>query len=937
MDTVSNPRATVHRRQLAADLQALARRKDASPAELRRDVLARLKQARDEGEADVRGRFEADNDGKACVARRCFLIDQLIRVIHDYVNGHVYRVANPTEGERMAMVAVGGYGRGELAPFSDVDLLFLLPYKQTPHGEQVVEDMLYFLWDMGLKVGHATRSIQECLRQARADVTVRTALLECRYLWGEQSLYNELKRRFLKEIVQASAPEFVEAKLAEADKRHEKFGDSRYLVEPNIKEGKGGLRDLHTLFWIAKYVYRADSADALVERGVFGEAEARRFAKAQEFLWCLRCHLHFLSGRAEERLTFDVQKEISRRMGYTDHAGTRGVERFMKHYYLVAKDVGDLTRIFCAAIESENKRKPLLHLPRLGLRRRALEGFVIEGGQLTFADDEDLRRDRVNFIRLFETAQRHGLEIHPHALKRITQDIHLVDTRLRANPEANRLFLAILAAEKNSERILRRMSESGVFGRFLPDFGRVVAQMQFDMYHVYTVDEHTIVALGILHRIEDGELKQDHPLSTEVIHKVQSRRALYLALLLHDIAKGRGGDHSELGAEIANKVGPRLGLTAEETETTAWLVLHHLLMSNTAFKRDINDPKTIADFVKLVQSPERLRLLLVLTVADIRAVGPNVWNNWKAALLRELYYRTEEALSGTVVAGARENRIAAAQEALRKELPEWSDEDFAAHVQRGYPNYWLTLDSGTQARHARLVRQAEKEAAPLSIDRRVDAARAVTEITIYTADHPGLFARLTGAIAVAGASIVDAKIFTLSNGMALDTFWIQSAEGGAFDRPDRLARLAVLVEQSLAGRLRPVQELVRAKGWAQRTRTMGVPPRVFVDNVASATHTVIEVNGQDRPGLLYELARNLTALHLQISTAKISTYGEQVVDVFYVKDVFGLKIEHEAKVAQIREKLMAALADPDAAAVAPALPIRRPARRARAMRSAAAE
>ncbi|MBM3573110.1 MAG: [protein-PII] uridylyltransferase, partial [Alphaproteobacteria bacterium] len=688
-------------RQLVAELDALAARKELKQPQLRDAALARLKLAREAGETEVHRRFDSDNDGRACVAQRSYLIDQLVRTIYDFVTAHLHRVTNPTSGEHMAIVAVGGYGRGELVPFSDVDLLFLLPYKQTPIGEQIVEDMLYLLWDMGLKVGHATRSIEECVRQARADLTVRTALLECRFIWGEQSLYTELRRRFLKEIVAQSAQEFVQAKLEEAEKRRVKLGDSRYLVEPNIKEGKGGLRDLHKLFWIAKYVYRTDSVDELVAKKVLSAAEARRFAKAQEFLWCLRCHLHYLTGRAEERLTFDVQPEIGRRMGYTDHAGARGVERFMKHYYLVAKDVGDLTRIFCAAIETAHKRKPLIGLPKLGLRWHRIEGFAVDGGRLTVVDDGDFRKDLVNFLRLFHAAHQHGLDIHPHALRLVTQNLHLIDGRLRANPEANRLFLEILAAETNSEKSLRRMNEAGVFGRFLPDFGRVVAQMQFDMYHVFTVDEHTIFALGILHRIELGELKEDHPLSTDVIHKVQSRRALYVALLLHDIAKGRGGDHSEIGADIARKVGPRLGLSAEETETAAWLVRHHLLMSNTAFKRDVNDPKTIEDFVKSVQSPERLRLLLILTVADIRAVGPNVWNNWKAALLRELYYRAEELLSGTIVAGARARRIAAIQDALRAQLPDWSDADFTAHIQRGYPNYWLTLDTATLARHAR--------------------------------------------------------------------------------------------------------------------------------------------------------------------------------------------------------------------------------------------
>ena len=851
----------------------------------------------------------------------CFLIDQIIRALYDHASAHVFPLANPTAAEHMALVAVGGYGRGELAPHSDVDLLFVMPYKLTPHSEQVVEYLLYMLWDLGLKVGHATRSVDECIRQANADMTIRTATLEARYLWGEQGLHDELRRRFQREVMTGSAVAFVEAKLAEREGRHSRMGNTRYVLEPNIKDGKGGLRDLHTLFWIAKYVYRVDDVAALVERGVLTRKEALTFEKASSFLWSLRCHLHYLTDRPEERLTFDVQQEIGRRMGYTDHAGTRGVERFMKHYFLFAKSVGDLTRIFCAAIEAAHQRKPLLErLPAIGFLRKDVDGFPVEGGRLTVAGEDAFKKDPVNLLRLFHSAQRHDLDIHPAALKLVTRSLRVINRKLRRDPEANRLFVEMLTSRKDPEQTLLRLNEAGVLGRFVPDFGRVVAQMQYDMYHHYTVDQHSIFAIGILHRIEAGLLKGEVPVASGVVHKVVSRRVLYLAVLLHDIAKGRGGDHSELGAEVAMNVGPRLGFSEEETETVAWLVRHHLLMSNTAFKRDIDDPQTIVDFVGVVQSLERLRLLLVLTVADIRAVGPKTWNGWKAQLLRDLYYRTEEMLSGGLTSEGREARVAAAIGALKAELADWNEADFDQHVGRGTPSYWLSFDAVTHARHARLVREAEAAGDPLSIDTRIDSWRAVTEVTVYTRDESGLFSRLAGAIALSGADIVDARIFTLANGMALDSFWIQDGEAKAVDRPDKLAKLAVIIRRVLDGRDDMLAEFMRLPpAIPSRLSVFKVQPRVLIDNGASASHTVIEVNGRDRKGLLYDLTRALSAQKLQISSAKISTFGERAIDVFYVKDQFGLKIVNETRLKGIREALIEALkdlADQDAAAAA---------------------
>ncbi len=912
MGTIVRQRDIIDRRQLSEELSAVARRVR-SPNPDRAALVPALKAALAKGRAEIRRRFEEKGDGAAVIREQCFLMDQLIRALFDVVTGELYPLANPTSGERLALVAVGGYGRGELAPYSDIDLVFLLPYKQTPYTEQVVESLLYSLWDLGLKVGHATRSVEDCLRHARSDLTIRTSLIEARYLWGDEALFSELKRRFDAEIVRGTAAQFIEAKLAERDQRHRRGGDSRYKLEPNVKEGKGGLRDLHTLFWLAKYIYRIEDVAKFVDLGVLSAEESQRFSRAQKFLWTVRCHLHYLAGRAEERLTFDLQTEIGQRMGYTDHAGSRGVERFMKHYFLVAKDVGDLTRIFCAILEADQQRKRRLSWVRWGIGRRGLEGFIIDGERLTIPSEDFFEKDPTALVRLFHVAQRTELDIHPRALRRAGQSLRLIDAALRENPEANRLFLEILTSRKDPEAALRRMNEAGVLGRFIPDFGRVVAQMQYDMYHHYTVDEHTLFAIGILHKIETGQLKDEAPLSSALFPTIISRRALYLAVLLHDIAKGRGGDHSVLGEGIALKLGPRLGLSAEETETVAWLVRWHLLASSTAFKRDIGDPRTIDDFVALVQSPERLKLLLILTSADIRAVGPQVWNGWKAALLRDLYERAVEVMSGGLIAEPRAARIAAAQAAVREKLPDFTEAEFAAFIKAGYPYYWLSFDAEIHARHARLMREAQASGAPLVVEKRVDAKRAVTEITLYTADHPGLFSRIAGALAVSGANIVDARIMTMSNGMALDIFWVQDLAGRAFDRPDKLARLAVVFENVLTGDLKPQRELARRPAFPSRLQVFTVAPRVLIDNQASALHTVIEVNGRDRPGLLFELTRELTRLNLQISSAKISTYGEKVVDVFYVKNLFGHKVEHPAKLTEIRSTLEAVLAHSDTA------------------------
>jgi [protein-PII] uridylyltransferase len=909
--------AIVDSDRLRAELTGLAREMGGNETKLRAAVLESLKEALARGRSLCEAWLNEDGHGTACAKRLSYLEDEIIRVLYDFAVTYVYPAGNPSAAERMAVVAVGGYGRGTLAPGSDIDLLFLLPYKQTAWGESVVEFILYMLWDLGQKVGHATRSVEDCIRMAKTDQTVRTATLEARFLWGTEELYDALAKDFDKRIVKGTGADFIEAKLAERDIRHQRAGESRYLVEPNVKDGKGGLRDLHTLFWIAKYYYRVRTGADLVEHGVFTQEEYRRFRKCEDFLWAVRCHLHFLTGRPEDRLTFDLQKEMAVRLGYTEHPGQKHMERFMKHYFLIAKEVGDLTRIVSAALEMQHvKKTPMLSRFMRPLRRRLdrtfkeAPGFVVQAGRINVADEEVFARDPVNLIRMFWLVDRHNTLLHPDAVRLATRSLSLIDRRLRTDSEANRLFLDILISRNDPEAALRRMNETGILGRFVPDFGKVVAMTQFNMYHHYTVDEHLLRALGILADIEAGRFAAEHPLATGIIHEVKNRRALYVALFLHDVAKGRPEYHSIAGARVARRLCPRLGLTAAETETVAWLVEHHLDFSRFAQSRDLNDRKTIEDFARLVQSPERLKLLLILTVADIKAVGPGVWNGWKGQLLRNLYFETEPVLAGGHAKLSRRERVEAAQEELRAALADWPAADIDAYFGRHYAPYWLNVDLERKLVQARLIRQAMQEGLQLAATSRSDAFRDITELSVYAPDHPRLLSIIAGACAAAGANIADAQVFTTSDGMALDSIMLNREFERDADELRRGRTIARSIEQALRGQIRLPEMLARRAQPKARLKAFQVEPQVFINNGWSETFTAIEVNGLDRPGLLYDLTMALAKLNLNIASAHITTYGERAVDVFYVTDLTGHKIVSEARQSTITRRLVEAL-DPD--------------------------
>ena len=887
----------------------------------REKALVYLKEALHEMRENLKIELERSQDGARYVGAHALSMDHLICVIMHHV---VSPLRSPTpDGQgigRFAVLATGGYGRGEMAPFSDVDLLFVQEKASDVHSQKDIEAILYLLWDLGLKVGHATRSIRQNITASRNDLTIMTSLLETRFICGDAALASQLEDAINTTIAKRNPLDFVHDKLAERDMRHRQHGATRYVVEPQVKEGKGGLRDLHTLFWIAKFAYRTADIMAIFEKGIIRISEARSFAASQRFLWTVRCFLHLRAKRGDDMLAFDAQIDIAPQMGFVSRGGMRDVERFMKRYYLAARHVGNLTRIFCAAIEDEFDTKSSRSLSRLfqdGVARfsMTIAPFVLKNGRLHLPVDMMFHTAPIRLIQIFWLAQKYALDIHPDSFKRLTRGTNRLTHQDLWQPEFHEIFLDILCHNNSPERVLRLMNESGFLSKYMPDFGRIVAMMQFDMYHSYTVDEHTLKAVGIMNAIEQATVRDEAPLACDLFPKISSRRALYVAILLHDIAKGRGGDHSLLGAEVAERLCPQLGLDDEETETVIWLIRQHLLMSKIAFRYDLNDPKTIEDFVVEVQSPERLKLLLILTVADIRAVGPDIWNGWKAALMRDLYRRAEAIIGGA--APAEVAHIASAEalysisEILRQEKG-WDEGRIQAYASQFYPSYWTAFGTERLVKQAELVEGFSFDTAPLGISFEVEPQNNTTIMTVIAQDHPGLFSRIAGAVALSNLTIANARINTRKDGAILDSFRLQDDDRQAVREPKKLEELQKRIEQALRGEMN--LHIALEKKWNSqpaRLRAMSVPPRVIVTNKRSKTHTVIEVNGRDRPGLLYQLTYHIAQMGLQINSASVSTYGEKAVDVFYVRDIFGLQVRSDDMAEKIKSKLMSLLAGSD--------------------------
>ena len=879
-----------------------------------RDQLFKiLKKQMDHNKKLIKNKFLATSDGSLNVGLNVILIDSLLKVI--FKNSYFHSLGN--KHYQFTLIAVGGYGRGELSPHSDLDILFLLPNKlrknDTKKIENVIELILYILWDLGYTVGHSTRTIDDCIEKSRSDLTISTSLLEKRFVAGNNDIYDLLNNKFKTFIDNTKTLDFVEAKLKESETRHKRFGESRYVVEPNVKDGKGGLRDLHTLIWILKFAYKVDTISKLINVGALTKEEAVPFAEAQRFLLSVRCHLHYRANREDDRLAMDAQLEIAKSMNFKNTITHKDVERFMKRYFLATKTVGNLTRIFCAAIETEFN-KPL-RMSFLSFKKREnITPFRLEVGRLFSYEREILTENPINIIKLFYISHINNIDIHPKTLRQITSLRKLINLKVRQNVEANKMFLNILTSDKDPTRTLRLMNEANILGQFIPEFQKIVGLMQFDMYHSYTVDEHTIFTISNLHSLRSGKFSDFAPLTSSAILEIKSYKSLFVAMLLHDIAKGKKGDHSENGSLIASKICPRLGLNKEETKMVEWLVLHHLLMSKTAFRYELGDPKVIKNFAKQVRSIDKLKSLLALTVADIRGVGPDVWNDWKGALIKELYIKTYDLLKPPQEISKITEPLKSSKELLIRYLNNKgvNDLDIKTYCSKFYNNYWGTFNLPSVVNHYEIFTSMKNYSKKLEIYLSNDSKLKATELLVITPDHHGLFSQISGLVASSGYDIVSAKIITRSDGYALDTFFLQNKERKPISDINLRKKLIETITKGLEGNFNIEKALnIKWKEIPARFRAVKAPIRVIIDNKTSDQYTILDIKCKNAPGVLYKITKIITSLGLQINTANVSTYGDRVVDIFYLKNAFGSKVDDNTTIEKVKNSILEELKEID--------------------------
>ena len=877
----------------------------------KKELFSNLKNQLDEKNDLIKKIFLGTSDGSLNVGLNSILIDSMLRVLFKKI---YHKIFNNTD-YIFSIIAVGGYGRGELAPCSDLDLLFLLPnnlkINESKHAEEVIQFILYILWDLGYSVGHSTRTIDDCIEKSKLDLTISTALLEKRFIVGNEDVFSLLNDKFTFFIKNTKTLKFVEAKLVESELRHKRFGGSRYVVEPNVKDGKGGLRDLHTLIWISKFAYKVDSVSKLINMGALSKKEAASFAESQRFLLSVRCHLHYRAFREDDRLAMDAQLDLAKTMNFKNTITQKDVERFMKRYFLATKTVGSLTRIFCAAIETEFD-KPL-RLSFLSFKKKEdVYPFDIELGRLFVKNKEVLSENPVNIIKLFNISHNKNIDIHPKTLRYLTSLQRLINYEVRNDFDANKMFLDILTSDKDSTRTLRLMNESNILGKFIPEFQKIVGLMQFDMYHSYTVDEHTIFTISNLYSLKNGEFKNFAPLASKVILEISSKKCLFVAMLLHDIAKGRKGDHSENGSLIASVVCPRLGLSKEETKTVEWLILYHLLMSKTAFRYELGDARVIKSFVDKVKSVERLKLLLVLTVADIKGVGPEIWNDWKGSLITELYSKSFDMLQKDNV----NELIKTPKKSFENFLVEngLTNSDAKQYCSYYYDNYWEIFKLSRIINHYEIFRNMYKDSKKFKVHLFDESKLKATELLVIAPDHHGLFSLISGLVSASGYDVVNAKIITRSDGYALDTFFIQNKNRQPIIEEHSKKKLLKVISQGLEGNFNVEKAL--NKRWEEipaRFRAIKAPTRVIIDNNMSDEYSILEIKCKNAPGVLYRITKVITSLGLQINTANVSTYGDRVVDIFYIKDAFGSKIDNNKSMDKVKMSILKTLEETDPA------------------------
>jgi [protein-PII] uridylyltransferase len=850
--------------------------------------------------AGIREEHRRGASGRKVVASLTSVADTLIRNLYTCVSGGV--AAGPKD--RTTLIAIGGYGRGELNPRSDIDIMFLTEEKEGKEfAKQISDRVLYLLWDLGLEVGFSVRSINDCLEMAEQDLTARTALLDSRPLAGDNALYAQYEKVVGAAIRVKQGKRYIEEKLEERRQRLKKYGSSVYLLEPNIKEGEGGLRDLHTALWVAQVKYKCRVLQELVVKGVMTDQEGAEFEGALDYLWRIRNELHYLAARKTDQIDFEKQEQIAAFLGYHDNRKAQAVEQFMQDYYAHAVRVEHIATSLINKTLPQEKTFGILGY----LRRRVVEeGFYILRGELSLTSDDLFAREPALMMRAFLLAQRHNVKMSLTLKGLIRNNLSRVNDKVRRSKIMADGFLEILRSPSGVVETLREMHHLQFLNHFLPEFAHIYCKVQHDAYHIYTVDVHTLFAVEEIGKVWRGDYAVKKPVLTQVAGEIEKRELLLLAVLLHDIGKGEGKDHSNKGAEMVPTIARRLGLSREDSQRLEFLVRQHLVLANTSQRRDLSDDKLIVQIAQTMEMSENLRMLYLLTFADLKAVGPDIWSEWKGRLLQELYEKVYDVLERGDFHSERSSEKV--RKRTRKVLELLKDE-FDPRILREYvkslsTRYLLAHRSSEIAEHLRIVLQ--RGAKTVQIFVRQDREGEYSEIMVTTLDAPGLFSLITGVMAANSLNILGAEINTLSNGVALDILQVRSATGEMVTNPRKWEQVESDLTAVIEGRVR-VDELVRKQkrpDFLTPKARPRYPTRVDIDNSVSAEYTVIDIFAHDQVGLLYQMTRTLKDLGLYIGVSRISTKVDQAADTFYVKDIFGQKIRDEERLAAIRQQLI---------------------------------
>ncbi|MEJ2200796.1 MAG: [protein-PII] uridylyltransferase [Desulfuromonadaceae bacterium] len=839
-------------------------------------------------------------DGRLVVGSLTSMTDTLMRNLYRSV------LADVPMRERGAcsLIAIGGYGRGELN-----HLMFYYSGKDRLFTERLSERMLYLLWDLGLDIGYSVRTEKDCLEMMGKDITARTALLDSRLLVGDEELYRQYDHNVYQAVLSLNSRAFLSEKREEHVRRLQRYGSSVYLLEPNIKEGEGGLRDLHTALWVARVKYKARSLRDLIIKGVMNEQEGTAFENALDYLWRIRNELHFLSGRKNDQMFFDLQEKIAQFMGYVDHRKGLAVEQFMQDFYNQATATEYIaSNILTKSLQLTDPGSKILGY---FTRREVADGFYILHGELRVTREDIFEKDPALIMKAFLLSQRQGVDLSLPLQELIRNNRQRINDRVRRLRRMNEDFMQILRNPHGLFDTLKAMHHLQVLNQFIPEFGRIFCKVQHDAYHIYTVDIHSLFAVEEIAKLWLGTYREQDPLVTKVANDIEKRELLLLAVLLHDIGKGEGKDHCNKGADMIPTLARRMGLNKEDSARLEFLIRHHLEMSHIAQRRDLHDDKLIIQFAKSMGMSENLNMLYLLTFADLRAVGPDVWSDWKGFLLKELYEKTYQVLErGNFLQEQRSQKV---RNRKRKVVGLLEDEFGKRMVQDAlkemYTRYLLSNRSAAIADHLRLIFSRKNE--PLVTKIEHEPQGKYSQITISTVDIPGLFSKITGVLAANGINILGAQINTLNNGVALDVLQVSSVSGDMVNNEAKWSRVKEDLTTVIQGRVR-VDELMlkrQRSGMLPSRPRPKFPNRVDIDNEVSEDYTVVDIYTQDQVGVLYQITKTLKELGLYIGVAKISTKVDQVADTFYVQDIFGQKVVAREKLEELQSRLLAGLAE----------------------------